>query len=208
MVLARVLLTVGRPLGLVLFRPRVRGREHVSNPGGVVVAPIHLSGFDALAVAYALWPRVPRTMAKNQLFHRPHLGPVIRCLGAFPAREDTDISGGVAAGAGLAAAGEPVVIFPEGARRRGRRRRLRTGAARTALAAGVPLVPVALRGTDGWRVLHRWEVDFGPPIAVDDLRAVAPDESAREATRRLAAAISALESSPGSSGQAGSSIAP
>jgi 1-acyl-sn-glycerol-3-phosphate acyltransferase len=206
MLLARILVTVGRPLVLVLFRPRVRGREHLSD-GGVVVAPIHLSGFDALAVAYALWPRVPRTMAKNQLFRRPRLGPIIRSLGAFPARDQVGIPGGVAAGAWLAAAGEPVVIFPEGARRRGRQRRLRTGAARTALAADVPLVPVALRGTDGWRRVRRWEIDFGPAIAVDDLLAVGLDESAREATRRLAATISALEGRSGGLGQAGSSIA-
>jgi 1-acyl-sn-glycerol-3-phosphate acyltransferase len=206
--LARVLVTVGRPLGLILFRPCVRGREHVGEHRGVVVAPIHLSGFDALAVAYALWPRVPRMMAKNQLFHRPRLGPFIRSLGAFPARDEEDIPGGVAAGAWLAAAGEPVVIFPEGARRRGRQHRLRTGAARTALTADVPLVPAALRGTDGWRRLHRWEIVFGPAIAVDDLPAAALRDSAREATRRLATAISTLEGALDGPDQAGSSTAP
>lgn len=193
MALARVLLTLGTPLVALVFRPIVRGREHLPRTGGVVVAPIHLSGWDTLAVAYAVSPRVPNMMAKNQLFHRPRLGPFIRSLGAFPARDEETIPGGVAAGAWLAAGGGTVVIFPEGARRRGRVHRLRTGAARTALVAGVPLVPVALLGTDGWRRLRRWHVVFGPTIPVADLPSDDINAAAHEATRRLAESIAALE---------------
>jgi 1-acyl-sn-glycerol-3-phosphate acyltransferase len=188
---ARILLTIAQTLGLVVFRPRVHGRRHIPARGGVVVAPIHLSGFDSLAVAHVLWPRVPRMMGKNQLFHRPRLGPFIRGLEAFPARQEEDMPGGVTAAAWLAAGGEAVVIFPEGARRRGRVFRLRTGAARTALTAGVPLVPTALRGTDGWRRFRRWEIAIGPPVPLDGLTPA----DAREATRRLADAIADLEAS-------------
>jgi 1-acyl-sn-glycerol-3-phosphate acyltransferase len=190
---ARVVVAVGRPLAWLVFRPRVRGRDHLPREGGVVVAPIHLSGFDAVAIAYALAPRVPRMMGKNQLFHRPRLGPFVRALGAFPARDEESIPGGVTAAAWLAAGGEVVVIFPEGARRRGRDHRLRTGAARTALTAEVPLVPAALTGTDGWRRLRRWQVVFGLPVAVADLPPDDVNAAAREATRRLGESLEALE---------------
>jgi len=165
------------------FRARVDGAERLPETGGFVLAANHLSGFDAFAIAQALGSRPVRTMAKDELFARPVLGPVVRAFGAFPAH-----AGGTALASELAADGAVVVIFPEGMRRRSRTLRPRAGAARTALAAGVPLVPVAVCGTDGWRRLRRWRVAVGDPIALDDI-----DGDAREATRRMWSSIVALE---------------
>jgi dTDP-4-amino-4,6-dideoxygalactose transaminase len=61
-----------------------------------------------------------------------------------------------------------------------------------ALAAGVPLVPAAIVGTERLTLLRRWRVAFGAPVALDDLD---PGErrTAREATRRLMERIGDLE---------------
>jgi 1-acyl-sn-glycerol-3-phosphate acyltransferase len=194
LILYRLAAFVARPLVRVLFRPRVRGVEHVPRSGGYVVAPNHLSGFDAFALTYPLYGRTLRNMGKNQLFRRTFLGPLVRSLGAFPAQAEEGLPGGVELAASLARAGEVVVIFPTGARRRSdKEHRPRTGAARTALEAGVPLVPAALRGTDGWRRLERWRIAFGPPVPLEDLRAEDAARAAREATLRLSEAIGSLE---------------
>jgi 1-acyl-sn-glycerol-3-phosphate acyltransferase len=191
--LYRLVIVLWRPVAWIVFRPCVRGRENVAAKGGLVVCPNHLSGLDAFAVAYALAPRAVRNMGKNQLFRRPLLGRAVRSLGAFPARPGDGVAGGVAAASALAAGGAAVVIFPEGARRRGRSSRPRTGAARTALVADVPLVPAAVRGTDGWRRRLRWQIAFGTPVALDDLAGRDLNEAAREATRRLWESMTALE---------------
>lgn len=191
--LYRLLVGLGRPLAWAVFRSQVTGRGNVPRSGGMVVCPNHLSGFDALAVGFAVGLRPLRSMAKNQLFRRPLLGPFVRSLGAFPARPEGDLRGGIDEAVALAEGGAGILIFPEGARRYDRARRPRTGAARTALAAGVPLVPVAVRGTDGWRRLRRWQVAFGPPVSLDDLASKPPQEAAREATRRLWECVSRLE---------------
>jgi 1-acyl-sn-glycerol-3-phosphate acyltransferase len=198
MVVYRLLVTLGWPLAWLVFRPRVRGREHIRGKGGLVICPTHLSGFDALAVAFAMAPRPGRNMGKNELFRRPLLGPFVRSLGAFPARDGDGMPGGIAAAAELARRGSAVVIYPEGARRRGRERRPRTGAARTALAAGVPLVPAAIRGTDGWRERRRWQVVFGAPVDLDDLAGREDNEAAHEGTRRLWESVKRLEAGLGS----------
>jgi 1-acyl-sn-glycerol-3-phosphate acyltransferase len=191
-ILYRIVGLLTRPVIAALFRPRVRGLEHLPERGGFVLSANHLSGFDVWAVSYALYPRQPRNMAKNELFERPLLGPIIRSLGAFPARGE-ETGGGAIGAAALAAAGSPVVIYPEGARRRaGRELRPRTGAARAALEAGVPLVPAAIRGTDGWRSLERWQVAVGAAIPLGELGDEDPQRSAREATARLWAAIEEL----------------
>jgi 1-acyl-sn-glycerol-3-phosphate acyltransferase len=193
MLLYRLAVTLFRPVAWLVFRPRVLGVENLPATGGVVVCPNHLSGFDVFAVAYALAPRRLRTMGKNQLFRRPLRRRFICSLGAFPAHDGTGVPGGVSAGASLAEGGETVVIFPEGERRYGRSPAPRTGAARTALAADVPLVPAAIRGTDGWRRRQQWQILFGPPIVLDDLRGQARSTSAHEATERLWAQVRALE---------------
>src|SRR5215470_11600726 len=104
----RLLVTLGLPLGWLIFRPRVRGKENVPRRGGFVVSPTHLSGLDALAISYALTPRVVRNMGKNELFRRPLLGPFVRSMGAFPARDGDGVPGGVAAAAELAKGGSVV----------------------------------------------------------------------------------------------------
>jgi 1-acyl-sn-glycerol-3-phosphate acyltransferase len=193
MLLYRLLVALLRPVAWIAFRPRVLGREHVGSNGGVVICPNHLSGFDVLAVGYAVAPRRVRNMAKNQLFRHPLLRPFVRSLGGFPARSENGIPGGVTAAATFAAWGEAVVIFPEGARRRGRVRRPRAGAAQAALEAKVPLVPTAVRGTDGWRRAVRWQIAFGAPVPLGDLLDREPNRAAREATRRLWESVTALE---------------
>lgn len=132
-----MLAAVGKPLARLAFRPRVRGREHLA-AGGFVLGANHLSGFDSLALAFALYPRAFCSMAKVQLFERPLLGRLVRALGAFPARGGDEPGGAVATAARLVGWGEPVVIFPAGARlRKDPQRRPRTGAARAAIQAGV-----------------------------------------------------------------------
>jgi len=103
MMLYRLVGLVTRPLIRILFRPRVSGAEHLPRAGGFVLAANHLSGFDVWAVSYAIYPRQPRNMAKNELFARPLLGPVVRSLGAFPAHGS---EGGAVAAAALAAKGQ------------------------------------------------------------------------------------------------------
>src|SRR5439155_9667697 len=182
----RVFTAISGLLVRAIFRPEVRGREQLP-AGGFVLCANRLSGFDSFAVARALGARPARCMAKNELFATPVLGRFVRLLGAFPAHGP----GGVARAASLAAAGDVVVVFPEGARRRGRQLRPRTGAARIAIGAGVPLVPVALRGTDDWRRLERWRIAIGAPIAVNGLEPAEATERRWDAVGRLEARLGA-----------------
>jgi 1-acyl-sn-glycerol-3-phosphate acyltransferase len=180
-VLYRLLVLLGRPFIWLAFRPRVSGREHLPQ-GGFVLAANHLSGWDSVALAYAVPRRTIRNMAKRQLFVRPLVGPLVRSLGGFPA------TGGVDTAVLLARGGDVISIFPEGARRRGDRElRPRTGAARVALGAGVPLVPAAIRDTERWRRLGRWQVELGEPVDVDNLPGDQDEAAARGDTAPVGA---------------------
>ena len=180
------------PLARTLFRLEVRGAENLPR-GGFVLCPNHLSGFDSVALVGAVGLRVLHNMAKVELFENPLLGRLLPRVGGFPARPGDEPGSAVATAATLARGGAAVVVFPEGARRRaGQLHRPRTGAALAAIQAGVPLVPAAITGTDSWRRLGRWQVRFGPPIPLDDLRDLDAAEAAGEATRRLWASVEEL----------------
>lgn len=187
-----------RPLMNLLLRPRVTGVENVPREGGFVLAPSHLSNFDPWAVGLPLFPwRFLRFMAKSELWWFP-LGPVIKAGGAFKVRRGERDTAAIETAVGLAADGHAVVIFPEGTRRRKglvkrREARAHTGAARVALAARVPLIPAAIKGTDNLRRLGPLRVAYGPAVPLDDLSGRDDRDAAQEATDRLMAAIDRLE---------------
>ena len=184
-----------------LFRLRVQGRENVPESGGYVLAANHLSNFDPWPLGMPLWPqRWLRFMAKAELYWWPAT-LVLKAAGAFPVhRERADVEA-VQTAVRLAQEGNVVVMFPEGTRRKKglvkkHQARARSGAARIALDAGVPLVPAAIAGTDRLLTLGPLKVAFGAPIDVGDLLSLGDTRRAsQEATERLMARIAELEAS-------------
>ncbi|HEY5058143.1 MAG TPA: lysophospholipid acyltransferase family protein [Gaiellaceae bacterium] len=182
------------------FRLRARGREYVPATGGCVLACNHVSSFDPWPLALPLWPqRQVRFMAKSELYWFP-LSKIVDSAGAFPVRRGQRDTVAIETAVRLAREGEAIAMFPEGTRRskglvKKYEARPRTGAARIALEAGVPLVPVAVKGTDHLRRFGRLSVAYGPPVDLDDLRVGDAADAAHEATDRLMARIAELEAS-------------
>jgi 1-acyl-sn-glycerol-3-phosphate acyltransferase len=191
---------VSWPLVKVLFRHRAYDVEKIPREGGFVLAANHSSNFDPWPLGIPLYPRrFLRFMAKAELFWFP-LGAIISAGGAFRVRRGEQDDEAVAAAVALCRAGHAVVMFPEGTRRqKGLRKRhiarWRTGAARIALDADVPLVPAAIAGADRLARLGPLRVRYGDPIALDDLAELPGADAARAATARLEDAVAALEES-------------
>ena len=189
---------VSWPVVKVAFRYRATGVEHVPATGGFVLAANHSSNFDPWPLALAFFPRrFFRFMAKAELFWFP-LSLVIKAGGGFRVRRGEQDEDAIATAIALARDGHAVVMFPEGTRReKGMRKkheaRWRTGAARIALEAGVPLVPAGIAGTERLARLGPLRVAYGPPIETGDLQSVPGSDAARIATDRLARAVRELE---------------
>jgi 1-acyl-sn-glycerol-3-phosphate acyltransferase len=196
----RLIGILSKPILSGLFRLRAEGLEHIPE-GGFVLAANHTSNLDPWALGLPLFPkRQLRFMAKSELFN-PILGPILKASGAFPVRRGEGDLEAIRTAVELVRAGEVVVMFPEGTRRRkGLRKkfqpRAHTGAARIAIWAKAPLIPAAIIGTDRLRRLGPWLVRYGAPIPVDDLHDQDPAEAAKVATERLMAVIEELRSRP------------
>lgn len=127
----------------------VRGTEHIPATGGAVIACTHVSYLDFLFCGLGAQPakRLVRFMAKKAVFDNSIAGPLMRGM--------HHISVDRAAGAGsyreaveALKAGEVVGVFPEATISRSFTvKELKTGAVRMAADAGVPLVPMAVWGT-------------------------------------------------------------
>jgi 1-acyl-sn-glycerol-3-phosphate acyltransferase len=184
----RLIAFTSRPLVHGLFRLEVKGKEHLPRDGFVLAAN-HTSNLDPWAIGLPLMPqRWLRFMAKSELYWRP-LSLVLDAAGAFKVRRGEGDVEAIRTAVDLVRAGEIVVMFPEGTRqKKGLRKkwtaRPRTGAARIAHEAGAPLVPVAIKGTDGLARLATWKVAYGEPFE--------PGADAQEATGRLMREIEAL----------------
>ena len=192
---------ISLPVLYGLYRLRAEGVENVPAEGGLVLAANHTSNFDPWPLGLPLWPRrYLRFMAKSELFWFP-LGPLIAGAGAFKVRRGERDAEAMRTAEQLARDGHVIAMFPEGTRRKkGLRKKWKpeahTGAARIALAADVPLIPVGLKGTDRIARAGRLEVAYGKPVPLDDLRGMDdPAEAARVATERLMTRIRALEES-------------
>ena len=195
----RVVATLSWPILYGLFRLRVQGKENVPASGGYVLACNHLSNFDPWPLGMPLFPqRWLRFMAKAELYWWPATY-ILDAAGAFPVhRERADVEA-IHTAVRLAREGNVVVMFPEGTRRtkglvKKHQARPRSGAARIALDAGVPLVPAAVAGTDRLLRLGPLRIAYGAPIETGDLLAIGDLRQASQvATERLMASIAELE---------------
>jgi len=180
---------------------RVEGQEHVPQSKGVLITPNHISDSDALAMFLAC-PRPTWFMAKEELFSIPVLGSFIRFWRAFPVKRDTADRAAIRRAEEVLKSGDCLVVFPEGRlSETGSLQPIQPGVALIALRAGVPVVPVAIRGTNRvlpyGKLIPRWggrvTVTFGDPIAFDDLKGPATQRGAVDrAAGRIAKSIADL----------------
>lgn len=127
----------------------IQGAENIPQTGGALLAINHVSYLDWLFVGYAAQAskRLVRFMAKKEVFAHPVAGPLMRGFHHIPVDRD--------AGAGSAREavrylreGEIVGTFPEATISRSLQiKELKSGAARIAHDAGVPLLPTIIWGT-------------------------------------------------------------
>ena len=185
------------PVVFGLYRLDARGLDRLPTEGGFVLAANHVSSFDPWPLGMPLWPRRQlHFMAKVELF-KPVLGQLLHAAGAFPVRRGERDLASIQTAVRICRDGGVVAMFPEGTRqRKGIRKKFehrpRTGSARIALAAGVPLVPAAVKGTDGLSRLRKLRVAYGEPVVLDDLAGDSSPQAHQEATERLMDRIYAL----------------
>jgi 1-acyl-sn-glycerol-3-phosphate acyltransferase len=162
---------VVRWLVLRLFRVTVTGLENIPAPPYIIAAN-HQAWFDpAFIIPFFREVPVIYTMAKREtVFNRAWKRRLLPLIGVFPIsphRGELD-EAGLRTVYQVLERGGVVLMFPEGRYSRGRALRpLKVGIGHFALQAGVPICPVAVRGTDVLRLFSRIDVTIGRSIQPD-----------------------------------------
>jgi 1-acyl-sn-glycerol-3-phosphate acyltransferase len=159
--------TVFRSLGL---RFDITGEQHVPRTGGAVMVINHVGYLDFTFAGLAARRnrRLVRFMAKKEVFDHPVAGPLMRGMKHIP----VDRIGAAAESYKLAVealrSGEIVGVFPEATISQSfELKEFKTGAARMAMEADVPLLPCVIWGSQ--RVLTKnrpRELTRGTPVRV------------------------------------------
>jgi 1-acyl-sn-glycerol-3-phosphate acyltransferase len=164
------------PILRLLYRPRAIGLEHIPD-GPAILAANHQSFLDDLLLPLVIPRRKVVFLAKADYFDKWYLRWFFKGANVIPVRRENSSASQAALDAGVGALREGglVGIFPEGTRSPdGRLYRGKTGVARMALEARVPIVPVAIVGT--FEALPydrriprsgRVEVRFGKPLTFE-----------------------------------------
>lgn len=145
----RILRAVLAGVAHVFFRVTVVGVDNVPARGPYILAPgAHRSILDTPAVSLA-GARVLRYMGAENYFSIPGLGWFLRAMGGFPVVRSLTDRAALRTAEAVLAAGEPLVLFPEGTRKHGPViEHMKQGPAFLACRAGVPVIPVGIGGVE------------------------------------------------------------
>ncbi len=165
------------PLLRLIYRPKAVGLENIPKEGGAILASNHLSFIDSLFIPLAVKRRVV-FLGKADYFDSWRTRWFFRAVNVIPVRREGGSASEAAINAGVRALQDGMVvgIYPEGTRSPdGRLYRGKTGVARMALEAQVPVIPISLEGTREVmpidkklpRLRGRVTVQFGEPLRFD-----------------------------------------
>ena len=157
-----------------LLRVRVTGRENIPAEGGYVLIANHTSFLDPIVLS-ASFPRrrMPKYLAKRELFRIPILGTLIRAFGGIPLERSGNDVGAVHRAIAIATAGDILTVFPQGTRRKGvnpANTPVKAGAAMIATRAAASILPVCIRlKKQRYALFRRVDVIIGTPITREEL---------------------------------------
>lgn len=187
---------VVRAIGLACWKVRLSGLENIPAKDGVIIASNHQSYIDPFMISIGI-KRPLRFLAWNVALDWPFVGKLMRLLGAWPLQVEGSDPATIRRSLQWLREGEAVMIFPEGGRGQpdGSMERFKAGAVRIALEAGVPILPVTIRGANRvWPPgklmprLGKIEIVYHPLFHPE----VLPDEDSRACARRESEQLAAV----------------
>ena len=173
-------------------RMQVKGRENFPTDEPFIMAPTHRSIIDT-PVSSGVYTRRMRFMGADKWWSNKAFGKLLTALGGFPVTRGTADREALRRCIAVLDGGEPLVMFPEGERKSGPVvQPLFEGAAYVAMKTGVPIVPVAIGGSErvmpkGTKFIYprKMYVIVGKPLRVPVLAEEAGSKGQRIAAKQL-----------------------
>ena len=147
---------------IILYRPKIVGKENLPKDGGALLCPNHVGNLDA-AVIVAMFKRKVNVLAKEELFKNGFLCWIADLFGIYPVKRGKADMQAIKISLTLLKRNELLLMFPEGTRNgMAKGVKPKDGAIKLAIRANVPIVPVGVQGN--FKLFRKVKVNIGKPI--------------------------------------------
>ena len=169
---------------LIVYRPKVIGKENLPKDTGALICPNHVHPFDSVVVVTML-KRPVRVLAKEELFNNIFLRFLAKVFGVYPVKRGKADMQAIKISLKLLKQDELLLMFPEGTRDGlAKGKKAKNGAVLIAATAEKPIIPIGLQGS--FKPFTRVTVNIGKPIYYSEYKEEVKDkEEASKLTEKL-----------------------
>ena len=149
-------------LVIIVYRPKVIGKENLPKDTGALICPNHVHNLDSVVVVTML-KRPVRVLAKEELFKNGALRFLAKVFGVYPVKRGKADLQAIKISLKLLKQDELLLMFPEGTRNGLEKgKKAKNGAVLIASTAGKPIVPVGIQGS--FKPFRKVILNIGKPI--------------------------------------------
>ena len=170
-------------LVVIVYRPKVTGKENIPKEGACIICPNHVHALDS-AVILTTQKRKVNFMAKEELFKNGFIKWLARIFGIFPVRRGGRDLEAIKTSLKILKIGEILAMFPEGTRNGlAKGVKPKSGAILIAIKSGAPIIPCGVKGS--FKPFTKVKVKYGKPIYYDKNEDIQNKERMGELTTQL-----------------------
>lgn len=169
---------------IIIYRPKIVGKENLPKEGGALLCPNHVSNLDA-AIIVAMFQRKVNVLAKEELFKNKFLCWIADLFGIYPVKRGAADMQAIKISLKILKHDGLLLIFPEGTRNgMAKGVKPKNGAVLIAGTAQKPIIPIGIQGS--FKPFTRVIVNIGKPIDYTNLKEEIKDkEQATKLTAEL-----------------------
>lgn len=155
-------------MSVIVYRIKINGKENIPDDGAALICPNHVHALDAVLVVVHAKRRI-NVLAKEELFEHRALRWLAKIFGVYPVKQNSADLSAIKTSLRILKNKELLLIFPEGTRNGlARGVPVKNGPMTIAIKAGVPIVPVGIKGN--FKAFSKVTINIGKPIYYDEYK--------------------------------------
>lgn len=155
-------------MSIIVYRIKINGKENIPSEGAALICPNHVHALDSVVVIVHAKRKI-NAIAKEELFKNKVLKWLADIFGVYPVKPNSADLGAIKTSLKILKNKELLLIFPEGTRN-GLERGIpvKNGPMTIAIKAGVPIVPIGIKGS--FKAFSKIRVNIGKPIYYNEYK--------------------------------------
>lgn len=153
---------------LIVYRPKVVGKENLPKNEAAILCPNHVHALDS-AVIVMMNKRKINILAKEELFKNGFIWWLADLFGIYPVKRNSASTESVKISLRLLKNKELLMLFPEGTRNgMAKGVKPKDGAVKLAIQAKVPIIPIGVQGD--FKFFKKVKINIGKPINYEEYK--------------------------------------